>query len=133
MEEDRIKELYLEGSSCLEIAELLGLGARRVQRFIQKQGITRDKSETFLNAIKRGRMVYTKMPKEQLKNRKRIQHKERYAIFEKYGFKCCKCGNTAKEARIQIDHIDNNPSNNALDNLQVVCEPCNKGKMYMSV
>jgi 5-methylcytosine-specific restriction endonuclease McrA len=93
----------------------------------------RSGSETFNNAIKRGRMKYHRKPQDALKQRKTINHKLRYAVFSKYGFKCCFCGNTAKEARIQIDHIDNNPCNNDLNNLQVACEACNKGKAYNNV
>ena len=29
---------------------------------------------------------------------------------------------------LEIDHIDNNPMNNLVANLQVLCEPCNRAK-----
>jgi transposase len=137
MDKEHIKKLYQSGLSCVEIAEqlqpIINIGARTIQRLIAKEGLTRTRSESFKQAIKRGRMTYHKKPAEQIKHRKRIQDKVRYQVFEKYGYKCCKCGNTAKESRIQIDHIDNDCLNDSFDNLQVLCEQCNKGKYYASM
>lgn len=91
----------------------------------------RSQSESYRLAIKQGRMKYIKKPIELLKKRKTIPIKLRYKVMNKYKFRCCKCGATAKEDRIQIDHIDDNPSNNNINNLQVLCETCNKGKSYI--
>lgn len=34
---------------------------------------------------------------------------------------CTECGSTE---RLQVDHIDGDPTNNVLENLRVLCEPC---------
>lgn len=132
LNDEIIIDKYKQGASGIEISEQDGRSPRTIQRIISYYGITRSRKDTFNNAIKRGRMTYIKKPKELLKNRVTIPLKTRYKILTKYNSTCCLCGNTAKESRIQIDHIDNNPSNNNEDNLQVVCEPCNKGKAYNS-
>lgn len=128
---EEIKSMYLSGLSSIEIAEKIGKSPRQVQRYIASMGIVRDTKERFINAIKRGRMLYTKMPLEQLKQRKYLPMKLRYQILNRDAFKCVQCGNTASEARIQVDHIDGNPSNNSIENLQTLCELCNKGKAYL--
>lgn len=121
-------KLYKEGLSSIEIKERLdiNISVRQIQRLIKEEGITRDRSQAFINAIKKGRMTFHTNPNKII--RKRLQNKIRYQVFETYGWKCCLCGNTAKNSRIEIDHIDNNKNNNEVDNLQVLCEECNKGK-----
>ena len=57
----------------------------------------------------------------------------RYAAFEKYGQRCACCGNTKENgARLQVDHIKPRSLHPELaldiDNLQILCELCNKGK-----
>ena len=125
-----IESLYKEGLSGVEISEREGINItpRQIQRVIKALGITRSPSERFINAIKRGRRTYTRKPPEQLIRRKQLGVKMRYFILEKYAFRCCSCGNTARDARIEIDHKDNNPSNNIESNLWLLCDVCNKGK-----
>ena len=127
---NRIISEYTGGKSCIQIAESINLSTKAIQRIIAKAGIMRSKSETFKLAIQSGRMKYTKGIKAP---RKRLQDKVRYQVFLNCGNKCNICGNTAEHARIQIDHIDNNHNNNALDNLQILCELCNRGKYYNSI
>lgn len=126
---DQIKELYVNGNSCQEIKDKLQLpvSVRQVQRYIKKWGLTRNPSESFRLAIAKGRVKFWKKPITQ--QRKTLSYKIRLYILQRDNFTCVYCGNTAKEARIQVDHIDNNPMNNDLTNLQTLCEPCNKGKV----
>lgn len=126
----QVKALYLSGLSSLEIAEKESIHPRAVQRIVRRLGITRDAKKRFVNAIKRGRMKYERMPKEQLKQRKGMTIKLRYHILQRDGYRCSQCGNTAKEARIQVDHINNDATDNREENLIALCELCNKGKAY---
>ena len=43
---------------------------------------------------------------------------------------CQICGYTADILPLEIDHIDGDATNNDLNNLQVLCTLCNKGKAY---
>ncbi|MGO4470373.1 HNH endonuclease [Arthrobacter sp. M-10] len=44
---------------------------------------------------------------------------------------CSLCGTPAvPENPLNIDHIDNDPTNNYAENLQVLCRACNVGKEH---
>lgn len=128
-----IIDMYKQGKSSNQIYEECncGVSVRQIQRIIKLSGIMRSQSESYRLAIKVGRMKYKRLPKELLKQRKGIPIILRYKVMSKYGFKCCKCGATAKDDKIEIDHKDDNPSNNNINNLQVLCSSCNRGKHYM--
>jgi 5-methylcytosine-specific restriction protein A len=48
----------------------------------------------------------------------------RRKILQERGYKCEKCGRTAKDTNLTIHHKDRNPKNNSNDNLIVVCPRC---------
>lgn len=54
----------------------------------------------------------------------------RDAVLERDRFKCVNCGITQEESerkygrRLHVRHIDNNPKNNALENLESLCPHC---------
>lgn len=129
-QKEDIKRLYLKGLSSYEIKEVLKLphSPRSIQRNIKKVGIIRDRSEAFKLAIKRGRMKYYIKPNKVKRNR--LPTRIRYQVLDRDNNKCVICGNTAKEARLQVDHIDENKNNQNPDNLQTLCELCNKGKFW---
>lgn len=57
-----------------------------------------------------------------------VSYKVRYQMLVEHPY-CTLCGLTAEDGvRLEIDHIDGNPSNNRRDNYQVLCQPCNLGK-----
>lgn len=127
---EKIKKLYSDGFSAYEIVNILKLSInpRTIQRWLKNDNLIRSKSDSFRLAVNRGRVKYHKKPDKQKNKRITINFKLRYRILSKYSFRCVLCGNTAKESRIQVDHINNNPSDNSEDNLQALCEMCNKGK-----
>lgn len=131
MDERPIIELYTTGHSAADIVTMLQLPItiRQVQRIVKKAGVIRTISESFKLAIEHGRMTYYRKPDYLKVKRKTLSHKMRYAVLTRDNYRCVKCGNTAKDnVRIEIDHIDDNPSNNVIDNLQTLCQLCNYGK-----
>ena len=129
---EKIKSLYLDGLSAQEIKDNLGLkvSIRQLQRWLKDWGIIRTKADSFRNAVKRGRVKYRTNPNKIKRNT--LRKKLRFQILIRDNFACVLCGNTAKESRIEVDHIDNNKNNNIESNLQTLCEDCNKGKGYSS-
>lgn len=126
----QIIKLYKEGNSSQEIKDLLKLEVtvRSIQRYIKQQGISRTVKESFQLAIKKGRVSYEKSPQ---KRKKRTRLMIRYQVLERDNFKCVKCGKTSTQTQIEIDHINEDPSDNRLENLQTLCEWCNKGKYQL--
>ena len=59
--------------------------------------------------------------------RAKVSNKMRFFLYKKYGEKCCKCGS---RRNLQIDHIYPiaKGGKTTIDNLQVLCERCNKKK-----
>lgn len=52
----------------------------------------------------------------------------RKRAFIHYGPKCVKCGYDERKKMLDVDHIDSNRQNNAIDNLQVLCVWCHAEK-----
>jgi len=131
--QEEIYMLYNEGFSPPEIKEKLGLklAVRTLQRWLKFWGISRTAGDAYRLAVSQGKVTYHYTPNK--KKRKTINHKLRTFILERDQYTCVKCGNTKNEERIQIDHIDNNPSNDSINNLETLCEPCNKGKIRRRV
>lgn len=64
-----------------------------------------------------------------IRGTQQISSRVKRYLLEKYDYKCQKCGwgeinlftNTIP---LEIHHIDNNPNNNTVDNLQLLCPNC---------
>lgn len=69
--------------------------------------------------------LFGRMPK----TREPFTKKERYNILKQLGRLCIDCGTNED---IQIHHIDGNPSNNTLNNLEPMCYRCHR-KTYTNV
>ena len=141
----KILEMYINDkmSSC-EISEYINdnipnyvsITPRSIQRAIKKYGmmlygedVTRPIKEAFNNAIKRDRIKW--VYKDNKLKRHAFTHGLRYKILKRDKFKCVKCGATAKNDLLEVDHIKplskgglNDPSN-----LQTLCRSCNFGKL----
>lgn len=127
--DEQIKTLYKEGLTAREIKEKLNLSVttRMVQRYIKKMGLVRTPQEAHAVASKRGLITYHKYNTKD--PRKAISLALRFAILERDERKCVICGWGAKDGvRLGVDHIDENPSHNDPDNLQTLCNKCNRGK-----
>jgi hypothetical protein len=59
-----------------------------------------------------------------------ISPRKRWAVLQRFGFKCVYCGRTAQETTLEIDHVVPiaRGGSNAEDNLVTACAECNMGK-----
>ena len=129
-----IIDLYQSGLSSLEIVEHFKekyniiTSPRNIQHYIKQAGIVRTYSEAKLLAIKNKRHIYKKKPEHEKYHGRGIQVKLRLSIFERDKFVCQLCGNGKHNgSSIEIHHIDKNPKNNNIDNLQTLCFLCHRG------
>jgi 5-methylcytosine-specific restriction endonuclease McrA len=63
------------------------------------------------------------------------EHRYRERSFAKYEHKCAVCGWDEDEDVLEVHHIDENRSNNSIDNLIILCPTCHRklttGKYYL--
>lgn len=119
--------LYKSGKYTTEqIANNYALSVRQVQRIAKKAGVIRTQAEA--NKIAAPLKKYRTVPLELRVKRKHLRQKQRYETITAQPY-CSTCGRGSTEGlRLEVDHVDENPENNSIDNLQVLCQPCNKGK-----
>lgn len=124
---DIIANLYKSGQYTTEqIAKRFEIAPRTVQRIAKRTGVLRSLSES--NKLVAPLKHYYKKPEHLKVKRKQLPNKLRYKMITEQPY-CLTCGSTVAEGiRLEIDHIDNNPSNNDPSNLQVLCNLCNRGK-----
>lgn len=67
--------------------------------------------------------------------RRAISRKLRLLILERDGYRCCLCGRTAKEAKLEVDHKIPvaKGGTDSLNNLWTLCIDCNRGKSDLSI
>ena len=127
-----IKQKYLEGMSSQEIVEYIQkrrdikTTARTVQMWIKKLGVVRSRTEAKKLAIRRGRMIYRKKPKNALYKRLALSHGRRMQVLIRDKHRCQLCGATALDGfRLELHHLDG--ISNDVSNLQTLCSDCHKG------
>jgi 5-methylcytosine-specific restriction endonuclease McrA len=122
-----IAQLYDSGKYTTEyIAKTYNISTRQVQRIAKSRGVIRTNAEANKSAAPLKH--YYSVPQHLRVQRKQLSNKLRYKLINDSPF-CCVCGFTIGDGiRLEVDHIDNNPMNNDLTNLQVLCNLCNKGK-----
>lgn len=125
--DDKIARDYLEYNQTVEsIAFKYSLNVRSIQRIVKTYGIVRTVAQA--NKQSARLKVYPKKPEHLKVKRKHLTSKLRYEILSTSNG-CVVCGLSRKEGAIlHVDHIDNNPQNNDIVNLQVLCSDCNLGK-----
>lgn len=123
-----IVNLYASGSFMTErIAAIYDVTPKTVQRLAKDAGVLRTQAES--NKLMAPQKNFRKVPEELRVKRKHLSLKLRYETIKNHPF-CTVCGLTPDKVRLEVDHKDNNPTNNNETNLQVLCERCNKGKSY---
>ncbi len=62
--------------------------------------------------------------------RGKVSNKLRFSIYERDGHRCCKCGISDTDAKLEIDHIIpiSKGGKSTYDNLQTLCHKCNVEK-----
>lgn len=122
-----IAELYKSNTITVqEIAMRYMTTARTVQRIAIAMGVNISMAEANTRTAKL--KAYYKKPEHLKVKRKHINHKLRYEMIMRHPF-CANCGAKSKDGiRLEVDHIDEDCKNNDRNNLQVLCNLCNKGK-----
>lgn len=125
-----ILEIYINVTDTVEnTAKKYGVTVRTIERVVKKHGAIRTVAQA--NKATAHLKDYSGMlvPGHLKVKRKSLSPKTRYEVMMAHPF-CSICGNTKEILPLEVDHIDNNPSNNDISNLQVLCTLCNKGKAY---
>jgi hypothetical protein len=125
-----IARLYETGKyTTAHLAQLYGVTPRQIQRIATKFGVVRTAAES--NKVIAPLKRYRKIPKEMRVTRKSLSRKVRYKTVTEHPY-CSTCGMRPDDGvRLEVDHIDNDPSNNVQSNLQVLCALCNMGKSHL--
>ncbi len=105
---------------------------RSIQRICKKEGVIRTIAEANKIAAPFKNYEGHRVP-DHLKVKRTSLPRGVRARMLKETPRCKLCGNTAMECPLQIDHIDNNPTNHELSNLQVLCMICNRDKKQESL
>lgn len=126
-----IANLYASGNYTTEnLAKQYSVSLKTIQRIAKKFGVIRDQATA--NKLMAKHKRYHTIPIELRVKRKQITQKLRYEMLTNQPY-CTLCGLPAgKGIRLEIDHIDENPMNNNLNNLQVLCRNCNTGKSHIA-
>ncbi len=112
------------------IAKLYGVSVRQVQRIARNGGVIRDIAEA--NRVAAPLKHYHHVPIELRVKRKQISQKVRFQTISSHPY-CSTCGGRVSDGfRLEVDHIDENPTNNDPSNLQVLCGSCNLGKSHLA-
>lgn len=130
---EEVIEKYKNEIDARTLAKEYQVHERSILRICEKAGIQRTQRESYLIAIKQGRMKYFHKPEHLKIKRLKIKESTRFNIMMKYRFQCVLCGARARDhVRIDIDHINNDNRDNREENLQVLCASCNMGKYHNS-
>lgn len=81
------------------------------------------------------RRSFTPTRKRSKSKRRAISKKLRLLILERDGYRCCLCGRTAKETKLEVDHKVPvaKGGTDSLNNLWTLCIDCNRGKSDLSI
>lgn len=123
-----ILEIYVNVSDTVEnTAKKYGVSVRTIERVVRKHGVVRTVAQANKATAHLKDYSSMRVSEDMRVKRTTIPLKTRYEIMMEHKF-CAVCGSTQEILPLQIDHIDNNPTNNDRSNLQVLCQLCNKGK-----
>jgi 5-methylcytosine-specific restriction endonuclease McrA len=112
------------------LASQFSLSTKQIQRIAKKEGVIRTQAES--NRLMAKYKNYYHKPDHLKVKRKQLPNALRLHLIRSQPY-CSTCGSTIKDGiRLEIDHIDENPMNNILTNLQVLCNLCNVGKSHLA-
>lgn len=114
-----------------DLAKKYEITPRTIERVCKEAGVNRD-AHTAKQMASKFR-DYQKIASGRRLNRKRLTLplKLRAKILMENPRRCAMCGITPELGGVlEIDHKDGDPRNNREDNLQILCDACNKGKFF---
>jgi 5-methylcytosine-specific restriction endonuclease McrA len=117
-----IANFYQSGKyTTTYIATTFGISTRQVQRIATQHGVVRTAAESnrVIAPLKRHPRIRKKPD-----GKKRMTAKLRYQLLMDNP-SCALCRG---DEFLQVDHIDEDVTNNELSNLQILCRTCNIGK-----
>ena len=125
-----IADIYISAKLTTEqIAKKYNVSTRTIQRILAIMGVIRTAGQS--NRAIAHLKNYKCTPEIFKVKRKQISQKLRYITITNHPY-CTNCGVRSSDgARLEVDHIDNDPTNNDSTNLQVLCGPCNRGKAHI--
>jgi len=121
-----------------ELAKLIGSFTHQFFAFneiAKKDFVTRFPLTELLRQSKIPRQPFASTRQYQKPKRKAISKKLRLLILERDGYRCRLCGRTAKETKLEVDHIKPiaKGGTDSLNNLWTLCIDCNRGKSDLSI
>lgn len=127
-----IVALYISGNyTTQQIANNYHITPKSVQRVVKLAGVIRTQAEANKVAAPLKDYSRHRIPPELRVKRKQLSLKKRTQILIAHPY-CVVCGSRPDDGvRLEVDHIDNDPANNADDNLQVLCMKCNQSKSHL--
>lgn len=126
-----IAKLYQSGEYKTEtLAKEYGVTDKTIQRIARKHGVIRTQAEA--NKVAAPLKHYHTVPIELRAKRKWLTNKRRFELISSHPY-CNNCGMRPDSGvRLEVDHIDEDATNNDPGNLQVLCGLCNTGKSHLA-
>lgn len=123
---DEVKKLYSEGKSTIEIGKIYGVTDTCIRKRLKSMGIARRTSKE--TRAKVAEILHSKWAPKKSNKWNRYE----YLKIAKANFKwvCIDCGKGETNANFDliVHHKDRNNRNNAVDNLEVLCQQCHARK-----
>jgi predicted restriction endonuclease len=121
-----------------ELAKLVGNFTHPFLAFngiTKQQFVSRFPLTELLRQSRIPRQPFTPTKQRPKPKRKAISKKLRLLILERDGYQCRLCGRTAKETKLEVDHITPvaKGGTDSLNNLWTLCIDCNRGKSDLSI
>ena len=121
---------YVNFTATVEkLAIKYNISTRQLQRICKEAGVIRTIAEANKIAAPFKNYEGHRVPEHLKVKRKSLPQWVRYSVLKESPV-CKMCGATAQTCPLQVDHIDNDPTNNDRSNLQVLCMSCNYGKAW---
>lgn len=132
------KMVEKQPSSQQELAKLIDNFAHPFFTFndiTKEQFVVRFPLTELLRQSRIPRRALTSTKQRPKSKRRAISKKLRLLILERDGFKCCLCGRTARETKLEVDHKVPvaKGGTDSLNNLWTLCIDCNRGKSDLSI
>lgn len=98
--------------------------------FYEKLPFLLEKTNNYIECRKIYDVLFNQRKETRKKERTLLTLKLRFSILKRDNFRCVICGKSAKDIKLEIDHIKpiSKGGKTILTNLQTLCFNCNRGK-----